>query len=66
MNKTSHEDVLVQFINNIKSYAMKHIASFTTRSEVQLPEILDNRPIIQLEEASTKEEERMERMRSLS
>ncbi|KAL2492618.1 hypothetical protein Adt_28246 [Abeliophyllum distichum] len=46
--------------SDTKATPMEDMLSITTMSEEQLPEILEYRPIVQIEESPTKEEEHVE------
>ncbi|KAL2525990.1 hypothetical protein Adt_11044 [Abeliophyllum distichum] len=48
------------FPSDTKATSMEDMSSITTMSDEQLPEILENRPVGQIEELPTKEEEHVE------
>ncbi|KAL2497416.1 hypothetical protein Adt_22966 [Abeliophyllum distichum] len=48
------------FPSDTKVTPMEDMSSITTMSEEQLPEILENRPVVQIVESPTKEEEHVE------
>ncbi|KAL2531778.1 Uncharacterized protein Adt_05129 [Abeliophyllum distichum] len=48
------------FPSDTKATSMEDMSSITTMSEEQLPEILENRPVVQIEKSPTKEEEHVE------